>query len=385
MLLDQREALTPAHVRAELAAPDVHAQLRGRALEDHAVNHAFYDVVVARALGVVEHGDVFGANVGQHRVARLERDVPLAAEREAAGRHQDACLVTRPLDTRHLSGQAVVRADELGHEGGLRFQIDVGLCADLFDAARVHHDDAVGDGEGFGLIVRDVDRRLVGLALEVEDRILERVAQVAVERGERFVEEQDARVGGQDARQGHALLLAPGELRRQTLAVAAQLDERQHLVNPLLNDILLLAFHRQPEGEVVGDGEMWKQRRRLKDEADVARVRREIGDVLIVEIDSPGARLDQPGEHPQGGGLAAAGRAEQGDELTLGHVEVEVVDRDGLAKMFSDGGESDASHSSRYTDSTKRTDFADSKNLCHPSNPCNPCTLSFQIRYVPFK
>ena len=75
--------------------------------------------------------------------------------------------------------------------------------------------------------------------LEVEDRVLERVAQVLVERRQRLVEQQHARVGGQHPRQRHPLLLAAGQLGRQPLAVARQLDQRQHLVDPRRDGRLL--------------------------------------------------------------------------------------------------------------------------------------------------
>ena len=58
---------------------------------------------------------------------------------------------------------------------------------------RVHDHDAVGDGERLGLVVGHVDGRLAGPALQVEDGVLERVAQVLVERGQRLVEQQHGR------------------------------------------------------------------------------------------------------------------------------------------------------------------------------------------------
>ena len=72
--------------------------------------------------------------------------------------------VARPSSPRPVDGldrplEAVVRADELGHERRLRLEVDVGLRPDLLDAARVHHDDPVGDRERLGLVVGDVDRR----------------------------------------------------------------------------------------------------------------------------------------------------------------------------------------------------------------------------------
>ena len=44
--------------------------------------------------------------------------------------------------------------------------------------------------------------------------------------------------------------------------------------------------------------------------------------------DAAGGRVLEPGDHPQRRGLAAPGRAEQREELAVGDVEVDVVDRD---------------------------------------------------------
>jgi hypothetical protein len=57
--------------------------------------------------------------------------------------------------------------------------------------------------------------------------------------------------------------------------------------------------------------------------------RRKGGDadhVAAVEQDLAAGRLLEAGDHPQGGGLAAAGRPQQREELALGDPEVDVLD-----------------------------------------------------------
>src|SRR5690606_38102606 len=80
------------------------------------------------------------------------------------------------------------RADEAGDEEIGRTIIEIERGADLFDAAAVHDDDAVGHGHGFDLVVGDVDggdpQPLVqGLDLAAHDD-----AEFGVEVGERLVE-----------------------------------------------------------------------------------------------------------------------------------------------------------------------------------------------------
>ena len=54
----------------------------------------------------------------------------------------------------------------------------------------------------------DVDRRLGGASLEVEDRVLEGVAEVPIQRRQRLVEEEHAGIRREDPGQGYPLLLA---------------------------------------------------------------------------------------------------------------------------------------------------------------------------------
>src|SRR2546421_505069 len=52
----------------------------------------------------------------------------------------------------------------------------------------------------------------------------------------------------------------------------------------------------------------------------------EPGDVLALEEDPAGGRLDQPVDHLHRGGLAAARRTHQRDQFALGHLEGQVAD-----------------------------------------------------------
>jgi hypothetical protein len=83
-----------------------------------------------------------------------------------------------------------------------------------------HHGDPVGEPERLRLIVgnehgSDADRPLDGAQL-----VAHLLAELAVQRGQRLVEQQDPRPVDERARQRHALLHAAGELRRP-LALAA--------------------------------------------------------------------------------------------------------------------------------------------------------------------
>ena len=69
----------------------------------------------------------------------------------------------------------------------------------------------------------------------------------------------------------------------------------------------------------------------LKDHRDVAILGRDVVDDPIPDRHRPGADVLQPGHHPEGRRLAAAGRADQHHELTVRDVQAEVADRLGAA------------------------------------------------------
>ena len=106
--------------------------------------------------------------------------------------------------------------------------------ADLFDAALVEHDDAIGELHRFVLIMRDEDGRQSGLLVHVAQPAAQILAHARVERAEGLVEQQHARLDGERARERHALALAAGELRRIARAEPVELHESQKLVHARL-------------------------------------------------------------------------------------------------------------------------------------------------------
>ena len=145
-------------------------------------------------------------------------------------------------------------------------------------------------GERLGLVMGDVDGGLAGPPLEVEDRVLERVAQVLVERGQRLVEQQDAR----DRWPGHAPARPAAAARRTAGRAGAR---RSRSARPSIasrrrarrSRSLLDTLDRQPEGDVVGDRQVREEGRGLEHEADVPLAGRQPRHVLVVEQDPPAA------------------------------------------------------------------------------------------------
>ena len=74
----------------------------------------------------------------------------------------------------------------------------------------------------------------------------------------------------------------------------------------------------------------------LEHHGDVAVARRHVVDDIAANPDLPAADFLQPGNHAQGGGFAAAGRADQHDEFMIGDFEVDAFNGLHAAFVFLD-------------------------------------------------
>ncbi len=110
--------------------------------------------------------------------------------------------------------------------------IDVVGRADLLDLALVHHHDAVGDFQRLLLVVGDEDRGDVDLVMQRAQPFAQLLAHLGVERAEGLVEQQDARLDRERARERNALALAAGELARIAVGEPVELNEIEQLLDP---------------------------------------------------------------------------------------------------------------------------------------------------------
>ena len=118
--------------------------------------------------------------------------------------------------------------------------VELGRRADLLEPAVVEDGDPVGDLHRLLLVVRDEHRRHVHLLVQAAQPVAQLGAHAGVERAERLVEQEDARLRGERARESHPLPLAARELRRIAVGEARELDELEQLVDALA-DLLLRA------------------------------------------------------------------------------------------------------------------------------------------------
>ncbi len=116
---------------------------------------------------------------------------------------------------------------------------------------------------------------------------------------------------------------------------------------------LAARLHAQPERNVLEHRHVAEQRIVLEHEADLPLARADRRDVEPLQHDLPRIRVLEARDHAQQRRLAAAGRAEQRDELTRGEIERDVVERGELAEAFVQITNGDAHLVCLFTKSTK--------------------------------
>ena len=191
--------------------------------------------------------------------------------------------------------------------------------------------DLVAHLDGLLDVVGDQHHGLVQLRLEPEELILQGGPDNRVDGAERLVHQQHRRVGGQRPGHPHPLLLAAGQLVRVAAGqVLVQADQRHQLPGPGPGLALAPADQQRHRADVVLDGPVREQPRLLDHVADAPAQRRRVLllDVPAVQQDPPAGRIDQPVDHAQRGGLAAAARADQDHGLAAGYLKVETVHGD---------------------------------------------------------
>jgi hypothetical protein len=219
---------------------------------------------------------------------------------------------------------ALRRALELGTAQAFEREpmaVDLGTHA---PRVRRQQRDAVADHQRFFDGVRDEQQREAHLVPQLEQFLLHLAARERIERGEGLVHQQHARLHGQRAGDGHALLHAAGELVRMHVGEPGQ----AHLVEVVqraFGGFLLAerARREQREHDVLLDRFPWRQLVEFLEHDDA--VGAGLGHALAVETDLAFDRRDETGHGLQQRRLAAARGAEQHEAVGGVNVEAHAV------------------------------------------------------------
>ena len=191
--------------------------------------------------------------------------------------------------------------------------------------AVVHDHDPVGQRHRLDLVVRDVDRGGLDQLMDALDLGAHLHAQFGIEVRQRLVEQEHLWIAHDGAPHRHALALAAGQRLGLAVQQLGDVEDARGMVDALA-DLFLGEFAQfQPERHVLEHRHMRVERVILEHHRDVAILRRPVVDDLAADIDVAGGDFLEARDHAQRRRLAAAGRADQHDELVIGNVEVDAA------------------------------------------------------------
>ena len=149
--------------------------------------------------------------------------------------------------------------------------------------------------------------------------------QLGVQVGQGLVKQQHAGLNDHGAGQGHPLLLSAGELVGEPALHTGQLHQLHDGVGAADHLILGDLGHFQTVGHVLPDVQMGEQSVALEHHGDAPLVGGDLGNIPLTDKHAAAGGVLKAGDHPQRGGFAAAGRAQQRHHLAVLDVQGDVV------------------------------------------------------------
>ena len=197
--------------------------------------------------------------------------------------------------------------------------------------ALVDHHDVVAQLLGVDHHVRREEDRGAARVL-FEHQVAQQPLVHRVEAAERLVEDDERRAVDDRREELHLLLHALRELFAALVRDAAEVDPVEPLLDARLEIQPVVALEARHVGEELADAHALVEAALLRQVADLVlglhrRSMPEHGELSAI------GHLDRE-DHPDGGGLAGAVRADHPVERALRHDEVEVPDGDGVAERL---------------------------------------------------
>ena len=185
-----------------------------------------------RAVGDLNHGPA-GPSVRrrQQRLAGVEFD------RVAVGSNHVAERVrTGPFrDERDVDEVHPRRAEKCGGDPVRRTIVERTRWTDGLNAALVEKYDPVGQGDRFGMVMGDEDRRLTGLTVQPGDVSSQTRPEPGVEVRQRLIKQQHRRLTHQRPAQRDPLTFAAGEFPRHPVEQRRQTETLRHIGHSVVN------------------------------------------------------------------------------------------------------------------------------------------------------
>jgi hypothetical protein len=205
---------------------------------------------------------------------------------------------------------------------------------DLLDIARVEHRDAIPHRHRLRLVVCHVDEGRLHPLVNLDDLRTGLHAQFGIQVGEGFVQQEDLRLPHDGTPQRHALALPAGEFLGLAIEQLPQAQDFSRILDALLNFIFRHMAQLEAKGHVVEDRHVGVEGVVLEHHRDVAIFGIDTIDDPLANVEFPFGDIFEPCDHAQAGTLAAAGGANQDQELFVQDIQVDVVYHLDFAEAF---------------------------------------------------
>ena len=267
---------------------------------------------------------MFGTHPDRHLIPLLQR----AAGHPQVGEGSPTMRASPPATSCTRAGKKFIAGEPMkpATKQVGRPVVEVERLADLLDAARVHHHDAVGERHRLDLVVGDIDDRRAEQLVQLGDLDARRDAQRRVEVGQRLVEQEHVGLAHDRAADGDALALAAGEVAGIAVEQLVEPQHARRLGDPPLALGRRDAGELQAEGHVLAHVHVRVERVGLEHHRDLALGGGERVDESAADVDVAGGDAVEPGDHAQQRRLAAARRSDQHDEFAVVDGKVDVAE-----------------------------------------------------------
>jgi hypothetical protein len=164
----------------------------------------------------------------------LERATSSGGESRSVVESSGGSTSGRGGGSAHRPAAGPFESEKFGDEGGRGVGANLVGASQLYDLSVRKDGNTIGEQAGFLDVVRDQDHGLLQALLQDEELRVQAPPRQRVQGSERFVHQDDGRVGREGSRQADSLPLAAAQLRRVTNAqpIEIEIHQREELTDP---------------------------------------------------------------------------------------------------------------------------------------------------------
>ena len=220
----------------------------------------------------------------------------------------------------HLRG-----ADESGNEqvGGIVVEVLGGV--NLLDETVLHNYDAGAHGHSFGLVMGNIDEGGLEALMELGDLSSHLNAQLSIEVGKRFVHKEDLGLTNDGTTESNALSLTAGKSLGLTVEEMLDIEDAGSFLNALVDLGLGGLAELKTESHVIINSHVRIQGVVLEYHGDIAILGSNVVNEFVANVEFAVRNFFKTSNHAQGGGLSAAGRANENDKFLIFDVQAEIA------------------------------------------------------------